>query len=440
MPLITTVLRLNDSSSAVNELQMALMSYGVPIATEELATGAGNGRFGASTQSAVLAVRQRFGLPQPSADAPAFDASVARLLNVASWAALGNQTALRGAVKELLAAADGAQPQELYWLARYAVLAGDYTAADQAAKRAPDFAPMAATVAPVIAVPSPWPQQPEVTHPENFYSYRRPLVDPDAVERVFLDWPKLAPTDYTPPQGAAGPQAIAALRKWVEGNQYFDERRYAAAVAAHDACQDAVIGYFTRLYPTEITVPAGSRPEQVLGLFRALLKVRDRRPAFWELLRVRRELLSLAELEAHDTIMPGDSYDSAKNFIWHQMGNPTVWPDPIKDFRETNLDAPLMTLALVLVPLARAEANRLRRQHDAAISDLQMALHSQFVGWVGGIPLTAVYIHLACDFIEMPFARLLIAETMLDRAEAEYKARAPADPPPARDVAQFQKS
>ena len=90
-----------------------------------------------------------------------------------------------------------------------------------------------------------------------------------------------------------------------------------------------------------------------------------------------------------------------------------------------------MTLAFVFVPLARAEVNRARRQYEAALVDLRSVLN--------GIPLASgETVRLACDFIELPFARLLLAETMLDRADIEYKARIPADPDPAPDVAAYQ--
>jgi hypothetical protein len=155
-------------------------------------------------------------------------------------------------------------------------------------------------------------------------------------------------------------------------------------------------------------------------------------------------LLALAELEEHDRIVPGDAYDSALNFVSRQMGNPSISADPIKDFRERNLDAPLVTLAFVLVPLARAEANRARRQYDAALRDLQWVLNSILVQIIVSTPgnpgpIRRVFARLACEFIELPFAKLLLAETMLDKADTEYKARIAAEPPPAPDVAIHQR-
>jgi hypothetical protein len=105
------------------------------------------------------------------------------------------------------------------------------------------------------------------------------------------------------------------------------------------------------------------------------------------------------------------------------------------------IDAPLVILAFVLIPLARAEANRARRQFDAALQDLRWVLDSIVVRRIfpqGGGPNLQVRARLACEFIELPFAKLLLAETMLDKADAEYKARIAAEPPSAPDVAIYQ--
>jgi hypothetical protein len=74
--------------------------------------------FGASTLAAVLAFRTQHGLPAVIGNATPFDASVGRLLNVAAAAADGNRAALRIPVRESVAAARNASPQENFWLAR----------------------------------------------------------------------------------------------------------------------------------------------------------------------------------------------------------------------------------------------------------------------------------------------------------------------------------
>jgi peptidoglycan hydrolase-like protein with peptidoglycan-binding domain len=114
MPIITGPIRPNDSGQVVVDLHMALLKYGAPIADAEKSSK----RFGDSTLAAVLAFRSQHGLPPVTGTASPFDASVGRLLNVAAAAADGNRAAMRTAVRESVAAASTATPQENYWLAR----------------------------------------------------------------------------------------------------------------------------------------------------------------------------------------------------------------------------------------------------------------------------------------------------------------------------------
>jgi hypothetical protein len=98
-------------------------------------------------------------------------------------------------------------------------------------------------------------------------------------------------------------------------------------------------------------------------------------------------------------------------------------------------------LAFVLAPLARAEANRARRQYDAAVSDIQSVVVPRVVRTIApprgeGGPIQQIRMRLANEFIEAPFATLLLAETLLEKADAEYKARTAAAPVP--DVAAYQ--
>jgi hypothetical protein len=89
--------------------------------------------------------------------------------------------ALRDAVREASATADISQPQELYWLARYAVLAGDYETAQAIAQRIPDHPDVRAVIDPILALPD-QPAQPatgqafivsQLNSPELPYLYLR---------------------------------------------------------------------------------------------------------------------------------------------------------------------------------------------------------------------------------------------------------------------------
>src|SRR5262245_57975998 len=117
---ITETIQSGEGSAEVTEMQQALISLGAAIAPAEQ-----NGEtYGPSTLAAVHAFQQQFGLPV----ADTLDPSTGRLMNVAAtFAGAGDPAALRDVVRE--AAADTSQPQELYWLARYATLAGDYETA-----------------------------------------------------------------------------------------------------------------------------------------------------------------------------------------------------------------------------------------------------------------------------------------------------------------------
>src|SRR5688500_6235794 len=121
MPIIGVLLNPGNTGVNVSELHKQLLAVGAVIAPgEQTATN-----FGPSTVAAVRAFRQQYGLPAGDA----MDLSTGRVMHVASaFAGVGGRVAVRAAVREamLAAAADSSQPQELYWLARYATLAGDY--------------------------------------------------------------------------------------------------------------------------------------------------------------------------------------------------------------------------------------------------------------------------------------------------------------------------
>ena len=82
-------------------------------------------------------------------------------------------------------------------------------------------------------------------------------------------------------------------------------------------------------------------------------------------------------------------------------------------------------MAAVLVPLARGEANRLRRQYTEAREDFTRLLRRSIP--IPNETTLSLTVSLLCEFIEVPFTRLLLVETMLDEAEAQYKARQSVD-------------
>jgi hypothetical protein len=426
MPLLLTPLRLNDSGQNVGQLHGALLKVGAPVAAAEKTAK----RFGATTLAAVTTFRKQFGLPDANGNAP-FDASVGRLLPIAAAANEGNGVALRAAVREALAAAGNNAPaQENNLLARFALIAGDYPAAQQAVRKAPQVRDLVAPIIDaVLDLRSQSPKPPEVPFPENFYTYRNDLLPLAVIDNLQEQLRTVTPAQANGPD--LGPDAgrgpviiqvarfwLEAIRQWQLGNSKLELRSYDGAVTAYNSCQRAVLNYFTRYHA--IDVGTGTFGQRLTNLITHLVLKKDQFPHLWEKLQLRRTLLSLAELNEHDwapsPVFPATALELIKKFLLRDE-----FPlASVLTNREQVLEAPLVILAYVLVPLARAEANRLRRQHERAVADLNRVIKPIQIGSTAADSQSLL---LTCDFIELPFAQLLLAETLLDKADAEYKAR-----------------
>ena len=454
MPIITIPLRHNDSGPAVAELHRALLKFGAPIADTEK----NSHRFGDSTLAAVLAFRNQHGLPEVASNAAPFDASVGRLLNVAAAATDGNRVALRAAARESIAAARNATPQENYWLARYAVIAHDYPNARAAALRAPQLSDLVTQIIDVqLDLTAEPPRPPEVPYPENFYSYRYKLLAQETLDELLGrtasapsgssarmmqrrmvvhegegDWPdsdeepEPEPPSSTEPDPArqeaikqAADNWLRAVDEWQFGNEEFNKRRYASAVSAYTACQKATLNYFGKYYAwrdlTRTTLEG-----RVSGLVSHLASNQSAWSYLWEAISRRRFMLSLQELGDYDWRAVTSA---AVNLLERNLlGQEDANQPSVRALRQRSIDRPLLILATIMAPLARAEANRLRRQYDAAEQDFRRVL-SPYPLRAAGTPPTLRNVWLTCDFIERPFARLTLSETLLDKADAQYKAR-----------------
>lgn len=463
-----------NTDANVRELQGKLAGLGAVIDPGEL----GAASYGPSTVAAVRAFRERHGLP----DGDTVDLPTARLMHVASaFFGATRREDVRAAIRTAAAAADASQPQELYWLARYATIAGDYETARSIARRIPEHEGIKTVIEPIVGLPDPpaqrslgqqqaepRPRAPELPYPENFYSYRRDFYPPDVLTEMQRQIAAVGQSPRDPSQAYAGfpdrgiqfiQAAVTwfeALKQWQIGNVALNHRNYGVAQTAYDACQSAVCDYFSKYYSINVgNGPLAKRLEILI------VHLANEPSGFWEPLwskiRRRRDLLSLEELSALDwpeqrpsiyiprrfdpvpivgTLPPKPDY--GLGFIQQYFQRGEFGDDPAAPTRQHDLEAPLIILAFVLVPLARAETNRARRQFDAAIRDLRLVLDSIVVKTIPGLPPLLFQADLACKFIELPFARLLLAETMLDKADAEYKARIPADPSPAPDVTAYQ--
>jgi len=173
MPPITLTIKPNDQRPEVTRMQKALISIGATIADAELAHAGAEGRYGPTTQNAVAALRRRFGLPTEDENGDPvldFDAPLGRLLHVAAAAEEGSSAALQTAVRESFAAI-GIPPgdsSERSWLARYAVIARDFTTARKI------VGPPPGTIFVISSIVNESPGQPpapELVNPENYYTF-----------------------------------------------------------------------------------------------------------------------------------------------------------------------------------------------------------------------------------------------------------------------------
>jgi hypothetical protein len=177
-PIIKRTIQPDERRNEVTEMQRALITLGANIAHGELATEKGAGTYGPRTQTAIIALLDRFGAEHPNPPIP-FNASVGRLLNIAVGAELGNSAALQEAVRESFAViqtAPVAVPDELAWLARYAVMALDFTTARKIATQIPNEPVIREKVNPIVNLNTLQPPAPELLNPENYLTNRYDYV------------------------------------------------------------------------------------------------------------------------------------------------------------------------------------------------------------------------------------------------------------------------
>jgi hypothetical protein len=456
-------------------LHTELANVGLPVVGAE---AKGTPQFGSETVDRVRAFQKLHDLPVTGA----VDPTTGGIMTLSAMVLTESD---RDKLQNSLREAEGKvpnSPQYNLMLARSAILAGDY---DLAVKVQParEVGPSARSILDITKASS---EKPQVPFPENFYSYRYDLVlqddigklqkkapaqstprltgqpdlagtggEPSLVEKrksiVALrpkqdpgtdDPPGVPEVDLPPTPPDNTPQALAdsaqawmdAVEAWQLGNAEFAKQRYASAVANYNDCQKATLAYFA-IFPDyqdqlSLTAPTlgGRMDDLVVGLASDISFWSD----VWTHINFRRQRLTLEELGQIDWA----SNTRLSDIFLLLEGNLAGKRDPLDpanklppNFRKTFMDARLVVIAAVLVPLARAEANRLRRQYAAALDDLNRFQHRELT-IPNSDPPRRVPAVLACEFIEYPFARLLAAETLLDQAEAQYKARLTIDDEP----------
>jgi hypothetical protein len=384
------------------------------------------------------------------------DARLHLKLAQATFMLEGNSPRLRQELKR--AAEQSPKSKGLrYWRARYEIMAGNFAAAKEATATAPAYSPIRQIVTPMLEPEST--QAPWLTWPCNFYTYRYTLASNDEIrgiqqvlatlsndpslETTWRDVFHIPQAAITALKGRASnsARALSSLLLWNQANVDMDHNKYASAARNYEDCQRAIIAYFAERHPLfKIPIPSprdesGSdlAPEHELEnalqvLAQKLINFNAATREIWTFFRERYMTLTLEELQKHDWQRPKvvplayefatplPDYGTSTDFVT-ALARLATQMSILKSLQlsgekvEEKIDAPLVAIALVFCPLAIAEANRLRRHFDDALTQCKQLLtrHDQF--------------KILSEVIEKPFVKILKARILLDKADAQYKAR-----------------
>jgi len=373
----------------------------------------------------------------------------------------GNSPRLREELRDAVALNPSSKGLR-YWLARYEMMAGRYGVAHGAVADVRDYAPVRNELLPMLepeSVEAPW-----LSWPCNFYTYRYPLAESEQLLAMQAGLAALASTPELEQTWTAlgipasaiallkdravdAAKAVAALLLWNQANLDMTRSKYASARRNYDACQRTILDYFAARHPDlNLSLPdppdeSGSdlSPEQQLenALERLAIALIDYNAAtrhIWTFFRERYVTTTIDELHRHDwrrpSVVPlayefsnplpdyGEKTDFATAFarLLTRFGILKALQTEGEKVEE-KIDAPLLAIGLVFCPMAMAEADRLRRHFDEALSQCRQLLrrHQQFA--------------ILSEVIEKPFVKILKAQILLDKADAQFKARSLATSP-----------
>jgi Tc toxin complex TcA C-terminal TcB-binding domain/PKD domain len=475
----------NDQIGKIHE-QLVVMGY--PINPDEQTAAT----FGIKTLNAVRAFQERYKLPLKTENdnTATVDLPTTRLMKVVStFATSTGRAALSNAIKEVNDAATDSDPQELYWLTRYAIISGNYDLAKKLNTQLnalPNVQGRFGGLEGRGELPdrildtgeSHQPKAPDAQFPENFYSYRYDLMAQEDIAQLKVSRKTIAGNTLLPVivanrerMGSSNRSAdtgnpssreyiddqfsthlpdldlpaqeesqedrikeenrlinsalawLDAIEAWQSGNAEFSKRRYAGAIDSYNRCQVFILSYFEIYYGLKST--ATSLADRIEELVFQIASDRNRWSDLWLYFDWRRQLLSLAELRQFDWHFI-TNLDVTYTLLKANL-NGTEAPGLGSRHRKYLLEARLIVMATVLVPLARAEANRSRRQYKAALEDIALCLRNEVSGINPTPTQQTIPALLKCEYIEVPFAKALWAEILLEQAEAQYKARQTVD-------------
>lgn len=399
-----------QADTAVRELIGSMSKNALTISRLE----AGRGRWHVAVKAAQEAIALRgetaatyIGQPLP----PLPGAHLA--LAYSRYMLAGNSPQLRAE----LAAALEAQPAAegiAYWLARYEIMAGRCQQAYAAIAPFKDRPRFKADLLPLL-VPSaraPW-----QSFPSNFYLYRHRLVSDDQLHTLIGDLETIlnTSTDERKRKGAGlGIQAARCRQLWNRAGTEMDHGLYASAARYYYDCRREILAYFRSRYGGYAV------PNTDEGVYAELVKLARERIRYgyrtiWTHFRTRYQIMDLEELYVHDWKRPQVAPEAY--LVWRDAQAVVNALEALPTKLEEKVDAPLLAMAMIFVPLGLAESNRMRRNFDPALSECRQILrrHKEF--------------KLLSQVIEVPFVKILIGQILLEKAETEFMSRTVAAQP-----------
>ena len=214
---------------------------------------------------------------------------------------------------------------------------------------------------------------------------------------------------------------LEARLRWLEMIDYWHKaagqanaKQFSNADFFFEESQKAAVRYFENFYALT-TVPQASTADKLGGLVMQCFDKKDELSTLWEKVRRRREAITLEDLQRSD--WGGFSAAVRPLFkIGRIINVPGNTPEESR-IRQQSLDYFALILATIFIPLARAEMNRQRRNFNAAIEDYERLLKPYRKA-----ETAAPLVWLMCDFIERPFVLLALGETLMEKAEVQFKA------------------
>lgn len=226
---------------------------------------------------------------------------------------------------------------------------------------------------------------------------------------------------------------LDALTAWNAGLRAFRRQNHTGAVMHFRDCKTEVLRYLSARFSTD--AKAYPVPGTEEGVYTTLCVIAKdmiggrvvRAPGAGNVLQQKYwpERSSLATLEGlQGSLRRFDWTRPSQSFMLDKSENPlTDAVDMVRLLSQSNesakvgevmegkLDAPLLTLALVHVSLAIAEAQRFGRNFDAALSECKKLdrRHQEF--------------NMLSAAIEVPFLAILKAQILMEKADARYKRR-----------------